>query len=395
MRDNSSKRRIIISVIVAVLLIAAFGFVVHLIEKHGLRDEQFGDTGGWGSEGKETIELSLNDEIYISDDDVDTYLLIGTDSGGEKVGDLFEGELADFVTLLVIDNTTKKFGFLQMDRNSMVPMDVPTANGESTLMMNQQLCISHWYGANAEERNENTVNAVSNLLGGLDIGSYYTVKMDDIGAVNHAIGGVVVDIDTDMTSVDPEFKKGASILLTDKQADKFVRARMGVGQGTNAERMARQTQYMQKAYNLIMNQLRENPEYLSDLYTELDGKIQTKSSNRDFSEVANKLVMFDSLGIMKFTGKTRIADTLGDGIEHEEFYVDESSIIDCLSKVINLTKAPDDYYDKADADDTEDDEDIPDDGTDDSEEGTDVNEDDTDYGEPVAGNPDDIQVIEK
>lgn len=334
-----SKRKIIATLIAAILAIGAFGAAMHMIESYGLRSVKFGDTGDWGDEDEEVTELSLADDLYVSNDDIDTYLIIGTDAGGEDLGDMYSGELADFLTLLLVDNTTRKFAFIQIDRNSMVDMQVPNDKGSMTGIAKQQLCISHWYGKDADERNQNTVAAVQTLLGDLEIDNCYTLSMNDIGAVNHAIGGVVVDIDTDMTSVDPAFVKGANVLLDDQQAEKFVRARMSVGEGTNRERMSRQTQYMQKAYNLVMSQLRENPEYINELYQELSGKIQSGQSAKEFSAMTNQILQYESLGIMQFSGETKLADTQGDGIEHEEFYVDENSIVTTLSKVMNLQKS--------------------------------------------------------
>ena len=389
-RSRASWKKIVLGIVIGVLAIAAFGFGIHWIEERGLEDVQFGDTGGWGKEEIDPVELDLDNELYVSDDDIDTYLLMGLDPGRVQQGEMYSGELADFLTLMVVDNTTKKFGFIQLDRNSMVPMEIPDEDGNIVMLATQQLCLAHWYGRTPEERNEFTINAVSSLLGGLDINSCYTIKMEDIGAVNKAIGGIEVDIDTDMTDIDPAFKKGATVRLTDKQAEKFLQARMGVGDETNAARMKRQSQYMQKAYNLIMNQLRENPEYINDLYQELDGKIYTDSQNRDFSQIANKMVKYDSQGILQLTGTTKLADTQGDGEEHEEFYVNEDSIVKCLSKIMNISKAPEDYYDQQDVED--------DDGADaaaDDAADADSDDEDTDTdAAPGMGDPDKIQVVE-
>ena len=344
-RTHNSKKKVIIAILIALAVIAIFAFGLRIIERMGLEDEQFGDTGEWGDED-ETIELSLDDKIYISQDNLDTYLIIGTDSGGEDLGPMYSGELADFLSLLIVDNTTEKFAFYQIDRNSMVLMAVPDEEGNDNDLEEMQICISHWYGEDQEARNDYTATAVTTLLGDLDIDNVYSIEMTDIGAINHAIGGVEVDIQTDMTSVDPAFVKGATVLLTDKQAEEFVRARMNVGGGTNAERMDRQTQYMQKVYNLVMNQVRENPEYLNELYGQLKGKIYVDGSEDNFSRMANQISQYESQGIMRFDGKTKVSDTMGDGIEHEEFYVDQSSIVRNLQKIMDLEEAPEDYYEE-------------------------------------------------
>ena len=346
MRERSGKRKFIIAFLVIIVAVAALGLAMHIIEARGLRDEQFGDTGNWGNKEKEATELSFGDRIFITYDDIDTYLIIGTDSGGKDEGEMYSDELADFVTLLVADNTTKKFAFLQLDRNSMVDIQVLDENGEVAEKKKMQLCISHWYGSDIDARNRNTAAAVSELLGSLPVENCYSLEMTDIGAVNHAIGGVVVEIDEDMTNIDPAFTQGATVLLTDKQAERFVRARMNVGDGTNKSRMARQQQYMQKAYNLVMSQIRENPDYLNDLYSELKGKIHAGQSESNFGNMTSQILEYESLGILQFKGESRINDTIGEGIEHEEFYVDEDSVITELGKVINLDKPSSDYYTK-------------------------------------------------
>lgn len=335
MSNKRSKRKILAGIIAALIAIALFGLVIYLIEHRGFRDEQFGDSGDWGDE-EDQVELEFGDKYYVSDDNINAYLIIGTDAGGEDLGEAYKGELADFLTLMLVDNTTKKFAFMQIDRNSMMDIQVLDEDGDSYGFIPQQICLAHWYGKSAEQRNENTVEAVSRFFGGLDIDNYYTINMADMDKINNAIGGVVVDIDTDMTDVDPEFVKGESVLLTDGQAEKFVRARLNVGNSTNKERMARQTQYMQKAYNLVMGQLRENPEYINELYDSLTDVIESGEDTGELSRMTNQLLTYESLGILQFDGKTKVADTQGDGKEHEEFYTDESSIIANLRKVMDL-----------------------------------------------------------
>ena len=337
MRRADKKRRIVLGTIGVILLTSLFVLAMHLIEKHGLADVHFGDIGGWGND---EIILTIGDSDYRSDDDIDTYLFIGTDAGGEDLGMAHSGSLADFLTLLVVDNTTKKYAFIEIDRNSMADVQMLNDDGEFTGFFTQQICLSHWYGTDEQQRNENTMAAVSSLFGYLDIQHCYELNMADIGAVNHALGGIEVDINTDMTSVDPEFVKGTSVMLTDEQAEKFLRARMSVGEGTNKERMDRQTQYMQKAYNLVMNQLRENPDYINTLYDELQNVVHSEDEGHDLSVLTNQIVTYDSQGIQSISGTTKLADTQGDGTEHEEFYPDSSSLLSALKSVIDLQLMP-------------------------------------------------------
>ena len=81
---RSSKRKIIVASISALFAILLFWLVLHLVVDRGLLDEQFGDSGEWGDEEDEQITLlfgDAQDEVYVSDDKIDTYLIIGTDAG--------------------------------------------------------------------------------------------------------------------------------------------------------------------------------------------------------------------------------------------------------------------------------------------------------------------------
>ena len=336
---RSSKRKIIVATIAALFAILLFWLVLHLVVDRGLLDEQFGDSGEWGDEEDEQVSLMFEGDEYVSDDKLDTYLIIGTDAGGEFVDEEHSGTLADFLTLLIIDNTTEKFGIIQIDRNTMVPMPDLAGVDEEGEGIKQQICLAHWYGENEGQRNDNTVAAASDLFGYLPIDNYYAINMENMGRVNDALGGVEVDITTDMTNIDPEFVAGTSVLLTNDQAEKFIRARMDVGEGTNKERMRRQTQYMQKAYNMVMAQLKENPEYVNDLYDSLSDVIEREETDNNLSRMANHIVQYENVGILQIDGKTTTGDTQGDGEEHEEFYADRQSIIDTLGKIINLRKS--------------------------------------------------------
>ena len=339
---RSSKRKIIVAIVAALFAILLFWLVLHLVVSRGLLDEQFGDSGEWGDEEDEQITLLFGedqDEVYVSDDNVDTYLIIGTDAGGEFVDEEHSGTLADFLALLIIDNTTEKFGIIQIDRNTMVPMPDLAGVDEDGEGIKQQICLAHWYGEDDSQRNDNTMAMVSDLFGYLPIDNYYAINMENMDRVNEALGGVEVTIDTDMTNVDPAFVQGTSVLLTDDQAGKFLRARMDVGEGTNKERMRRQTQYMQKAYNMVMAQLKENPEYVNDLYDSLSDVIQREETGSNLSRMANHIVQYESQWILQIDGKTTTGDTQEDGVEHEEFYADQQAIIDTLGKIIDLREA--------------------------------------------------------
>jgi anionic cell wall polymer biosynthesis LytR-Cps2A-Psr (LCP) family protein len=253
----------------------------------------------------------------------------------------------------VIDNTTERYGFFQVDRNSMADVPVMSDDGEFDDIYQQQICTAHWYGLTPEDRNENVENALTPLMGGLEIYRYFVMNMKDIGKVNDAIGGVTVTIPTDMTAVDPAFKEGAVIHLTGDQAEEFVRARTSLEDDTNEARMSRQEQYLENAYTMVLERLKESPEFINDIYDSLQGVFETDGNGRDISRITNQIVNYESMGFNTFDGKVKIGNTIDDGLEHEECYVDEASILEQLSKVIDLREddtSSDDTTDNSDED---------------------------------------------
>ena len=156
MRDIRTNRNKVIAIIVAaVLVIAAFGLVLSMVEKHFRAKESGpGDTGGRGNPTSQEHRIVLDYDTYMYTDDIETYLLFGTDDDGTaKKGEKgFNGAMADAIILCIINNTTGEYGFYQVDRNTVTDVPVLDENGESTGTATEQICIAHWYGQNEKQR---------------------------------------------------------------------------------------------------------------------------------------------------------------------------------------------------------------------------------------------------
>ena len=329
------RKKTVIFAGAAVLLLILFLVVLFLIETVGT-DNPPGESAAWHKKD-DPIYLTIGDVDYVSYDSISAYVIAGTDAGGIDQGPGKNGSLADFIAVLLLDDTTKKFALYQIDRNTMLDIPVINAAGEYDDYYTQQITTAHWYGMDEEERNNNLVNAVSDLMGLMEMNGYFVLPMENIGTVNHALGGVEVTITEDMTAVDPAFQQGATVRLSDEQAERFLRARMNVGEGTNSERMNRHRQFIMSAYSGVRSALKENPDYINELYDSLMDQLETDEiTNKDVSVIANKVLSYEDMGILQFSGTVEIADTIGEGIEHEEFYVDPASIADALRQVMNL-----------------------------------------------------------
>ena len=283
---------------------------------------------------EELSYIEIDSTRYSYSDNISAYLLMGTDNTSalyqENLADDIGigGDMADTLVLAVFNKTQNSYALYPIDRNTMT--DVPLLDGEDGTAY-EQICISHWYGQTEKERNENTVETVSDLLGGLSIDGYAKLKMSDIAKVNDAIGGVSITLPEDMTFIDRSFTKGETVLLEGAQAEQFLRARRNMSNDLNEKRMERQELYLQKASTMITDQLRENPQYINELRDELDSVIDTNISERDFADIINIVSTGTNLGIKKFSYEAGDADA-----EYEEAFIDGQSIRSALSSCFEL-----------------------------------------------------------
>ena len=98
-----------------------------------------------------------------------------------------------------------------------------------------QICLSHGYGMDRQERCQNSPRAVEGLLNCPEIELYMEVPLDAISTLNDLLGGVTVTLEDDFTAADPAMTKGATLTLTGEQAVTLVRRRMDVADGTNVQ----------------------------------------------------------------------------------------------------------------------------------------------------------------
>ena len=207
--------------------------------------------------------------------EVTTVLLIGYDhnSGGRQteLHGYSNGGQADFLLLVVLDHRYDQIRMLQIDRDTITQVRVTDSAGHQHDRSNLQICLAHAYGNTREANNANTVLAVETLLGieapddGVVIDWYVAMDISGISRLNDLLGGVTVEIREDLTQIDPAMKAGTPLTLTGEQAERFCRARMGVGDATNASRMKRQQQYMEAAAVKLIKLLREDTDYSSKL----------------------------------------------------------------------------------------------------------------------------------
>lgn len=289
------------------------------------------------SERKPRGSVTLYGEEYDYYHEYETYLLIGTDATGKSnTGEAYRGSMADFFILIIMDRTEHSYAVLQLNRDTMTKVTLMQKDGTGYASARLQLCTAHWYGGSRKQSCENTVEAVSNFLGGIPITGYYELNMDKIPLLNHAVGGVEVTIENDFSMVDATMKMGETMTLSDEQAYTFVQKRYNVGDEKNTSRMERQKQYLLAFFQKAKQKSGENSRFTTDLYRELKNDAVTDMTGKTVSRLTKEVTKGSDMGFYTIDGETRLGKALNDGIEHVEFYPHQDSVVQVMTELYGL-----------------------------------------------------------
>lgn len=153
-------------------------------------------------EAAELKELTYKGKNYRQRPELETYLFMGIDTMGAAVGvnSYAGGGQADVQIVAVLDRANQTWQALQLNRDSIVRVPVLGVGGDIVAYEDEQLALAHYYGNGREQSCENTVLAVSMLLGDQPIDGYMAVNMDAVGILTDLVGGVTLTVTSDFPS---------------------------------------------------------------------------------------------------------------------------------------------------------------------------------------------------
>lgn len=280
-------------------VLAAGGYLIgRHFERDGIREERSHMTEGFGR----YEEKIYRGKTYYKKTGVTTLLLMGVDRDTTEEQRLYrDGGQADFLLLLVIDHEDRTVRQLQIERDTMARVHVLTILGQDGGHMNLQICLSHGYGANQEDCARNTLEAVSHYLDNLGVDLYMAVDYSAIPTVNDMLGGVTVTLRDDFGT--PDMQPGATVTLKGKQAETFVRARMSVGDGTNASRQIRQREWLDGATALMREKIGESSGFFGEMLEALGNRLVTNASQGRLINEFNAAFGYELLPVEQIPGE--------------------------------------------------------------------------------------------
>ena len=306
------------------LLAGVYALALHLEDSQRKPEP----TGDHNARHQYDTTVDYDGHTYRLKSNLTTILLMGidndTDSGLTVVNR--DGGQADFLRLIVIDKTAKTISQLAIDRDTMTPITILGVLGNRSGSRTMQICLSHAFGNGREQSCELTREAVENLLFGMRIDYYMSMNLNGVALINDALGGVTVTLEDDFP--DPAMKKGETITLQGRQAETFIRSRMSVGDGTNVGRMRRQQQFIAQATDLLVKQMKQDENYVGQMYDTLSPSMVNNISKSRLILEAYDAQDYARPSLFQIAGEHKISE---DGFM--QFFADETKLQETVLQI--------------------------------------------------------------
>ena len=279
---------------------------------------------------KERKKIEKDGKVYTEKSDIETYLVMGIDVDGKvednqniSISDLGQ---ADVQAVIVVDNKNESWQILELNRDTMADVKQISSFGQSLGYKKMQLALAHSYGTNLKEGCENTVDAVSRLLYDQAFDGYISMNMDSVKIITDMVGGVDLEITSDFSKIDTSLLEGQTQTITGEQALTFIRARMGIDDGTNQSRMNRQNQFLSALMSKISE---EDDKFIAEAYNESSDYIVSDMGSGPVINLGEKLHKYEYKGLLTIEGESSVNDETG----YVEYVLDEN---DLKEKIIQI-----------------------------------------------------------
>ena len=269
------------------------------------------------------ISVVYQGEEYRLRDELDCFLIIGLDKFTTTTSDpefFLNNQQADFLLLMIVDKDSSSYCALHLNRDTMAEIQRLGLGGKKLDLFYGQLALAHTYGSGGKDSCRNTVEAVSRFLYGVPIDHYLSLTMDAIPVLNDLAGGVTVHVGDDFSAVDPSLEQGKDVHLMGQQALTYIRARGGMNEPTNLNRMARQREYINALYKQLSQKMRESDGFGRRMATQMADYSVSDLTTSELSRFAEQFKDYSFLGIYTVPGEAVL------GERFMEYYADDDAL---------------------------------------------------------------------
>lgn len=243
-RRTNPARALLILALVAVVVVGAF------VGLHKYEQSRYHTNRGETSEYfYEDTQIEVDGVEYKSKRDLTSILLEGV-TGSED-----SGEKVEMLILFLLDHKQQTIRWMQLD-----PHTVLASGGILRDALPDE--------GDDRERAKAVMETVADLLG-TKIELYLSLDLDRMGVLNHALNGIELTLSGDYSAYDPAMTAGATLTLSDAQAELYMNPSVSLADDTCAARMQRQQQFLLAALKALEREAKKDTDVLNRFYDEL------------------------------------------------------------------------------------------------------------------------------
>ncbi|MDO4607893.1 MAG: LCP family protein [Clostridia bacterium] len=327
---------IIISILLAIIvaLVSAFYILSHIGKKQFHKEDTHISNEAVKIEDDTTI--TYQGKEYVLNKNIVSTLVIGVDRENinQNLGAGNNGQ-ADVIFVATVDTKTKKACIIPISRETLVDVNLYTADGKFAGTEKQQICLAYAYGTTPQKCSENVLTSTKRLLYGINISRYVAIELDGIEKLTNMVGGVPITCLEDIKLGNAQYTKGQNINLKGKLAINYIQHREWNGLNANDRRMQRQKQFLSALINQTGNAVMADFTKLGTFYTALSPYFSTSVSLAQITYLAKECLTInfgDSLNYKSIEG------TLQQGEKWVEFIPNEDSVLQTVIDTFYIPK---------------------------------------------------------
>ncbi len=300
------------------LLVLGIGIWFAIDEKDSLSTEY--------TESEREDLVVYGGKTYRYNEHLSNYLFLGIDKRevakeGKTPGTAGQADAILFVSYDRVKNTIR---CIAIPRDTMTAIRTFSPEGEDLGVSRDHLNIQFAFGDGKSKSCELMKEAVQSLLYGVPIQGYCAINMDGIPAAVKMVDSVEVVVPNDtLSDVNPEFEQGAKVLITEENAELFVRYRdTGIRQSA-MDRGTRQKVFAKAFAEKAKEYATKDKEFVVNLYENMKPYMVTNIRNDVFAKLLqaeneSKDIFYD------IPGKTV------DGADFDEYHADDDALYELV-----------------------------------------------------------------
>ena len=263
---------------------------------------------------------------YQYNEHLSNYLFMGIDTREpiEEEQTRAENGRADAIFFVSYDRVEKTVKCFAIPRDTMASIHAYSVDGEDLGLTEDHISMQYLYGDGKDESCRLMKETISRMLYGVPIQGYCSVNMDAIPAAVKVLGGVTLVVpDKTLETVNPKFKEGTEVIITEADAEQFVRYRDTTQSQSAIDRMNRQKVFMEAFVETAKAKATDNTSLVVDMYESIKPYMVTNMGSDLFAKLLE--TTYDS--------DNKIQDIPGekvDGMQFDEYHINETQLYELI-----------------------------------------------------------------